>query len=149
MAPDVQRSVRAGAGLGTRTRGPSAAAVATLSATGVVALVDPHQPGHYPLCPFRALTGLDCPFCGGLRATNDLAHGHVAAAASHNLLLVVSAPLLVLGWVAWLRRAARPERAGNARTVTAASARARVAVLVVLVAFAVVRNTPWGAWLGS
>ena len=148
MASDVHRRVRAGAGAGlkARTRGPVSAAAAMLSATAVVALVDPHQPGHYPLCPFRALTGLDCPFCGGLRATNDLAHGHLAAAASHNLLLVVSVPLLVLGWLTWLRRVARP---GSARTATATSGRAQVAVLVVLVAFAVVRNTPWGAWLGS
>jgi hypothetical protein len=147
VASDVHRSLRGGAaGIVARTRGPLSAAAATLSATAVVALVDPHQPGHYPLCPFRSVTGLDCPFCGGLRATNDLAHGHVADAASHNLLLVVSAPLLVLGWAAWLRRAARP---GITRTATVRSGRAQVAVLVVLVAFAVVRNTPWGAWLGS
>jgi hypothetical protein len=144
VASDVHRSVRAG--LVARTRGPLSAAAATISATAVVALVDPHQPGHYPLCPFRAVTGLDCPFCGGLRATNDLAHGHLTAAASHNLLLVVSAPLLALGWVTWLRRAARP---GGAGAATSLVGRAQVAVLVVLVAFAVVRNTPWGAWLGA
>ena len=28
------------------------------------------SPGHYPLCPTKALMGLDCPFCGGLRAAH-------------------------------------------------------------------------------
>lgn len=53
--------------------------------TGVV---DPSQPGTYPPCPFRAVTGLACPGCGSLRALHDLAHGDVRAALDHNAVLV-------------------------------------------------------------
>jgi hypothetical protein len=41
----------------------------------------------YPRCPSRLLLGLDCPFCGGLRGTQDLLHGDLAGALDHNLLL--------------------------------------------------------------
>ena len=37
-------------------------------ALGYVGLVDPHKPDSiFPVCPFRLLTGWNCPACGGLR----------------------------------------------------------------------------------
>ena len=48
---------------------------------------DPNAAGSYGYCPLRALTGLDCPFCGGLRGTYALMHGDVAAALDHNVML--------------------------------------------------------------
>jgi hypothetical protein len=45
-------------------------------ALGYVGLVDPHNTNSiYPLCPFKLLTGWNCPFCGGLRMAHDLLHG--------------------------------------------------------------------------
>jgi hypothetical protein len=68
----------------------AAVGLAALGFFAVVAgLVDPSQPGHYPTCPFRALTGLACPGCGSLRALHDLVHGHPVAALGHNGLFVV------------------------------------------------------------
>lgn len=68
-------------------------------ALGYVGLVDPHNPhSAYPLCPFKWLTGWNCPFCGGLRMTNDLLHGHLTAALNDNVFLVAGIPLL-FGWV--------------------------------------------------
>ena len=58
-----------------------------------VAIRDPGVSGSYGVCPFRALTGLDCPFCGGLRGTHALLHGDVAAAVDYNALL----PLMLVG----------------------------------------------------
>lgn len=115
--------------------------------TLTLALLDPHTPGRYPLCPTQALFGVDCPGCGGLRATHDLAHGKITEAFGHNALLVIVAPAVVLVlvrsiWLAWQGRAPRrlPPRAF--RLVT-------IAVVVVLLGFTVVRNLPFGAFLAS
>jgi len=48
----------------------------------------------YPVCPFLALTGVPCPGCGSLRATNRLLHGDVGAALGYNALLVLTVPML-------------------------------------------------------
>jgi hypothetical protein len=45
-------------------------------------------------CPFRWLTGLNCPGCGSVRATHSLLHGHICEAFRFNPLLVVSIPCL-------------------------------------------------------
>jgi len=51
---------------------------------------------HGPGCPFRAATGVDCPFCGMTRATLALGGGDLGAAlALHPL-----APLVVIGTLA-------------------------------------------------
>jgi hypothetical protein len=62
---------------------------------GYIGLVDPHNRNSvYPLCPFKWLTGWNCPFCGGLRMTHDLLHGNLAAAVNDNVLLLVGIPIL-------------------------------------------------------
>ena len=64
-----------------------------------VGLGDPHRPGFlFPVCPFKALTGWNCPGCGGLRMTHDVLHGDFAAAVVDNVFLLVGLPLLA----AWL-----------------------------------------------
>ena len=70
-----------------------AVSVAGLAAGALLYVVDPNQPGHYPTCPFLALTGLYCPGCGALRATHDLLHGDVAGALARNPLAVLGRPL--------------------------------------------------------
>lgn len=47
-------------------------------------------------CPFRELTGWECPFCGGTRLGSALLHGDVVAAFAYNPLVFVS---LVVGAV--------------------------------------------------
>src|SRR5512147_2498651 len=68
---------------------------AAVGALGVVAVRDPNQAGSYGFCPLHALTGLDCPFCGGLRGTHALLHGDVSTALDHNLLLPLYLGVLV------------------------------------------------------
>jgi hypothetical protein len=46
-------------------------------------------------CPFRALTGWDCPFCGGTRMGAALLHADVLAAFGFNPLVLVG--LVILG----------------------------------------------------
>ena len=75
------------------------------TALGYIGLVDPHRPGAvFPFCPFKVLTGWNCPACGGLRMTHDVLHGNLPAAAVDNIFLLVGLPLLAL-WAGWrLRR---------------------------------------------
>jgi hypothetical protein len=57
-------------------------------------------------CPFRLLTGWNCPLCGGTRMGGALLHGDVAAAWSFNPVALVG--LLVIGTlgVLWALEAA-------------------------------------------
>jgi hypothetical protein len=97
-----------------------------------VALVDPHSPTSvYPACPFKWLTGWNCPFCGGLRMTHDLLHGDVVAGIHDNVFLLVGIPLLAV----WLlvrrgRGKALPPRA------------ALLTMLVATITWTVLRNLP-------
>jgi hypothetical protein len=142
---------------------PLAVAVATVAATAYVGLVDPNEPGHYPVCPTKALTGLDCPFCGGLRATHALAHGDLGSAIDHNALVaLVIVPALVIAWFVWLRRAwlgtAMTEHSEETSAGGPSETRSRLqpalfwSAVALVVAFTVVRNidaVPVLAWLGS
>jgi hypothetical protein len=95
------------------------------------------------VCPFKALTGLDCPGCGITRACAALAHGHLLQAADHNLLFVALLPVLVFGWLAWVRASVQGKR------VPMPSAKFLYVLLVVALLFAVVRNLPGVPFLGS
>lgn len=112
-----------------------------VGALSLVALVDPHRSGRYPLCPWHAMTGTWCPGCGGLRAVHDLAHGQVAAAAGENLLVVALVPILALWWIS--------TRVGpwSGRRRLVLNPRAVAFVAVVALTFTVLRNLPIGAGL--
>lgn len=76
-----------------------AGAVAGAGVVALLVLVPPGQTpgaGPYPACPFKALTGLDCPFCGGLRGTHELLTGNLAGAGDQNILIPMLA-VLALG----------------------------------------------------
>ena len=106
--------------------------VALTGALAYVGLADPHRPGFlFPGCPFKALTGLNCPGCGGLRMTHDLLHGDLSAAVVDNAFVLVGLPLLMIWLVVRWRLGKR---------LMPAPAIATVAVAVV--AWTVVRNLP-------
>lgn len=87
-----------------RPRAAVGSAVLLAGALGYVGLVDPHNTNSvYPLCPFKLLTGWNCPFCGGLRMAHDLLHGELAASINDNIFLLVGIPMLA-GWVLIRRR---------------------------------------------
>lgn len=126
---------------------PTVATGAVVGGLAYLAVVDPNEPGHYPLCPTRALFGLDCPGCGIMRGTHDLITGDPAGALDHNVALVVLVPLVLLLWLGWLRRT----WTGHTAAVTARQTRRRTAILVTgliaMVVFGVVRN--FVPYLGS
>lgn len=119
MAPDT-RALTIGAG------GLLAGALA------YVGLNDPHRPGSpFPGCPFKLLTGWNCPGCGGLRMVHDLLHADLSAAVVDNVFLLIGLPGLAF-WVLLRMRQGR-----------AAFGPATVTVLIALtVAWTVVRNLP-------
>jgi hypothetical protein len=57
-------------------------------------------------CPFRMLTGWDCPFCGGTRLGSALLHGDPAAAFWFNPVVFVGLGVLTVLGVGWLIEAA-------------------------------------------
>lgn len=87
-----------------RRYGALGAGTLLAGALGYVGLVDPHNENSiFPACPFRLLTGWNCPACGGLRMTHDLLHGDLAQAVTDNLFLLVGIPILA-AWIVVRRR---------------------------------------------
>jgi hypothetical protein len=70
-------------------------AALALAGVGGLYLVDPAHHEIYP-CVLHATTGLQCPGCGGLRATHQLLHGHLGTAWSLNPLAVLLLPVYAL-----------------------------------------------------
>ncbi|MCH5675425.1 DUF2752 domain-containing protein [Streptomyces gilvus] len=121
---------------------PAGIMAAVAGAFAYVGTVDPNQPGHYPVCPLYAVTGLYCPGCGGLRSAHAFVHGDFLGALHDNALATVGYPLFAVLWTVWVLRAARgrPTRLG----LGTAHLWALGALLLV---FTVVRNLPFGGWL--
>lgn len=116
----------------TARAGLIGAGVAVAGALAYIGLADPHRPGFlFPGCPFKALTGLDCPACGGLRMTHDLLNGDLPAAVVDNVFLLVALPALAVWLVVRWRRG-----------LTLMPMPATVTVVVAAVAWTVVRNWP-------
>lgn len=127
---------------------PLATGAALAAGTALIALVDPGDSGT-PICWSKSIFGIDCPLCGGLRATNALARGDFLAAADHNVLVAIALPFLAVLWGAWMIQSLRDRPLRLPRIPRPAI---YVGILV-LVAFTVVRNldvaTGWVHWLAS
>jgi hypothetical protein len=119
--------------------GVIAVAAGALLAAGIYTVHDPNQ-GGFPACPLYTLTGVLCPGCGSQRGLHALLTGDLLGAFGANALMVLALPVLLYAYVAWTNRAfgsgAMPALRMPAR-----------ALLVVVLAFTVVRNLPFGAAL--
>jgi hypothetical protein len=102
---------------------------------------DPANGGLYPRCGFHALTGLNCPACGSLRALHHLLHGGIAAAFKCNPLLVVLLPIATV----FLGRRLLAERNGLS-PVRPANPHWIWILLGVLIVFGILRNLPFAAF---
>lgn len=82
----------------------AAAIVATLLSLVVIAALPGTDEGSPVICPFRAVTGLPCPFCGFLRSARLIAEGEFGTAFSMNpldaVLLLAGLPFAAAVWLA-------------------------------------------------
>ena len=121
---------------------PAAVGAAAVAGAATLALVDPNVAGHYPTCPFLAITGLWCPGCGTLRAVHALTHGDLATAVDLNALAVVLLPLLAIAWGGWFA-----VRLGHRTTPVHVPTWAGLAIALAVPGFWVLRNLPVAAAL--
>lgn len=118
---------------------PLAVAASAAVVCAATWLGDPTTPGGpLPVCPTKALLGIDCPGCGSARMLYSLMHGDVMAAARFNALGLVALVLLVCAYATWTygRVTGRRVRGWQHRRWSAMVALALVA------AWLVVRNIP-------
>jgi hypothetical protein len=102
---------------------------------------NPASPANqfFPKCPFRLLTGWQCPGCGSTRACYQLIHLHPLAAFKLNPLFMLTLPFIIYGFLGFTRSAitGKPQR--------------RLFIppiylwmwLGVMIFFWIFRNTPW------
>jgi hypothetical protein len=121
---------------------PLGVAASAVIGFAYVASVDPGVAGHYPTCPFLAITGWYCPGCGTLRAVNALAHFDVGTAWARNPLAVVGLAYLLVTWVLWFERTMTGRRPS-----WLAPAWVLYVVLGAILMFWVLRNVPGWTWL--
>ena len=116
--------------------------VAALAGAVVLYLFDPAHNALYPRCFFKVATGLDCPGCGGLRATHQLLHGHLREAFRLNPLFIVSIPV-----VAFLCGRLACEKMLHRKWPRLFSPTTVAWICIsAFISFGVLRNLPWRAW---
>jgi hypothetical protein len=117
-------------------------AFTTLGVGAVVFFFNPSQYSFYPICQFHALTGLNCPGCGGTRSLYALLHGKLALALKDNALFILLPPCAALrgAWLGMQKLAGRP-------VSPFFPAQFLWPLLVIIVLFTVLRNIPAFAFL--
>jgi hypothetical protein len=81
---------------------PLAVAAAAAGGCAVVWMANPTVPGGIlPMCPTKALLGIDRPGCGSLRMIYSLLHFDLASAVHYNALGLVAVLLLLWSFGVW------------------------------------------------
>ena len=83
---------------------PLAMGVGALAACVLVTVHDPNQEGSYGFCPFKAVTGWDCPGCGLMRGSHAVFTGNFTRALDHNIFLPLVFAAMIFGYVRYVRR---------------------------------------------
>jgi hypothetical protein len=103
----------------------------------VYTLFDPNKSVWMPKCPFRLLTGWNCPACGLQRALHALLHGKFTEALSYNYFFVVSIPYVIALFVAEALK--RIPRGDNFIRAVEHPVLARV-YIILFIAWGIIRN---------
>jgi hypothetical protein len=96
-------------------------------------------------CPFRAITGWQCPFCGGTRLGSSLLHGHIGAAFLYNPAVFIGLIVATLLGVLWIIEALGGPKVRPPRRVAERLARVHPTVWTLIIvaaaaAYTVARN---------
>jgi hypothetical protein len=100
---------------------------------------EPGKSGFFPACPFRLLTGFNCPGCGTTRALHQILHGHFATAFTLNPLLLLAIPFILFAFIRYSVIVMR----GGVPQPNALPAPYIYAIFFVILSFWIFRNTPF------
>jgi hypothetical protein len=112
--------------------------LSSLAAILILRLFNPVSSGLFPPCPFRALTGLNCPGCGTSRGLHQLLNGHPIVALDLNPLMVLALPIMAYVFVSYALVAVR----GRGLPKVFIPAPLIWVIFWVIVSFWVLRNIP-------
>ena len=113
--------------------------------TGATYFVATNEPvankQYFPQCGFKKATGLDCPGCGGLRATYAITHGQVIQAFRFHPGFVLSLPIAGYLGIMWIREW---RRIGEMPIPLAQHecSRPLIVIAVLFLSFGIIRNIP-------
>ena len=101
---------------------------------------NPSSPANqwFPKCPFRLVTGFQCPGCGSTRAFYQLLPLHPVAAFKFNPLIMLTLPFLIYGFGICKKR-----YYGTTLSPFIHPPIYLWAWLVLMIFFWIFRNTPW------
>ena len=141
---EVERAGDGGARAGFRP-GPALRPLAGFFATGLGLSALYATTGVGVSCPFRVVTGWDCPLCGGTRMGSALLHGDLAAAFAFNPVALVAIAALGLVGVLWVVEAlggpaVRPPFALRQRLARTTHRQRLAAFFAVGIVYTVLRN---------
>ena len=71
------------------------AVIGAILAANIFYFFDPSSSGWVIKCPFKAMTGFDCPSCGNQRLVHALLHGKFIEAFYCNPFTMLSIPYLI------------------------------------------------------
>lgn len=110
-----------------------------LFVAGLIVIYKTFNPatGLFPKCPFKQVTGLQCPGCGSQRAVHHLLNAEIKQAFALNPLLVIAIPYLVVGF--FFEVLPLGKNALKARKFLFGT-KAIIVILVIIIGFAVWRN---------
>jgi hypothetical protein len=119
---------------------PLAVLFCAVSAIGYVLTNDPTDTTRDPVgpCVFRAVTGYDCPGCGGTRMVWYALHGNFPEAARHHLVAFALIPVVIYGYLAWAGN-----RLFGTRIPWKPGGKFWLIVIVSWASFAILRNLPF------
>jgi hypothetical protein len=93
--------------------------------------------GLFPKCPFRQVTGLQCPGCGSQRALHHLLNIEIKQAFALNPLLILSIPYIIVGYLFEVLPIG--EKGLRVRKFLFGT-KAIIAILIIIIGFAIWRN---------
>ncbi len=113
------------------------ACLAIVAAFVALLLIDPLTCGISLRCPFKALTHLYCPGCGGQRAIHAFLHGHLSEALRYNYMFIIFIPLLV---VVFLSHFVLSYRMGRRIKTFMSSNSISMTLIALTIAWTIIRN---------